>query len=115
LSDKAEEADVKSLIIKGKDEENDVKRRYFRVLLGLVAEKNPEVVEDIMRKEREEMGDALTRIMKDVIDEEVEKKVEKSKMDDIRNVMETLGLSIEKAMDALKIPADKRASYMAML
>ena len=119
LSDKAKEADVKSLIVRGKDEKNDVKRRHFRVLLGLVAEKNPEIVEDIMRKEREEMSDALTRIMKDDIDKVVKKKVkkevEKSKMDDIRNVMETLGLSIEKAMDALKIPADKRASYMAML
>ena len=89
------------------------------MLLGLVAEKNPEIVEGIMRKEREEMSDALTRILKDEIDEvREEERVETekvTKMADIKSIMETLGLSIEKAMDALKIPADKRASYMAML
>ena len=33
----------------------------------------------------------------------------------IKNLMETLGLSIEVAMNALKIPEDERAKYANML
>ena len=33
----------------------------------------------------------------------------------IRNIMETLGVSVEKAMDALKIAAESRETYRKML
>ena len=36
---------------------------------------------------------------------------EKNTLKSIRNVMETLDVSVEKAMDILKIPADKRGTF----
>ena len=118
VSDRAEEADVKELIDIGKDETNDVKRRHFRVLLKFVAEKNPELLADIRRRD-EEMATTWKDIFREDIDKErAEERVEteqQTKMADIRNVMDAFGVSIENAMDALKVPADKRKSYMAML
>ena len=37
------------------------------------------------------------------------------KVNSIRNIMETLGMSVEKAMDALKIAVDSRDIYRKML
>ncbi len=54
-------------------------------------------------------------IFKEDIDKEIDKATDKRQLDDVKSLMETLGLSIDKAMDALKIPPDKRASYMSML
>ena len=39
----------------------------------------------------------------------------KAKLLDIKNVMESLGVSLEKAMDVLKIPADQRPMYAEMV
>ena len=36
-------------------------------------------------------------------------------MDSIRNLMETMKLSAQKAMDALKIDPTRREKYLAML
>ena len=33
----------------------------------------------------------------------------------IRNIMSAFGISVEKAMDSLKVPQEKRATYMSML
>ena len=40
---------------------------------------------------------------------------EESEMDSIRNLMETMKLSAQKAMDALKIDPTRREKYLAML
>ena len=37
------------------------------------------------------------------------------KVNSIKNIMETLGMSVEKAMDALKITVDSRDIYRKML
>ena len=39
----------------------------------------------------------------------------KKTLEDIQNLMETLQLSAEQAMDALKIPQEKRENYKKML
>ena len=41
--------------------------------------------------------------------------VERSRAESIRSLMETLHLTAEQAMDALRIPAAERAKYAAML
>ncbi len=33
----------------------------------------------------------------------------------IRNMMKNMGVSLEKAMDVLQIPADERAKYIALV
>lgn len=40
---------------------------------------------------------------------------EEQKADDIQTIMETMHLSLEQAMDTLKIPQNKRKAYSEML
>ena len=40
---------------------------------------------------------------------------EESQIESIRNLMDSLSLSMEQAMDALKIPKDKREEYKKQL
>ena len=52
------------------------------------------------------MEDVLMEMVKDRVDERVAAKEKETKSRDIRNVMDTFGVSIEKAMDSLMVPAD---------
>lgn len=38
-----------------------------------------------------------------------------SKLEDIRNLMETLNLNIQQAMDALKIPPAEQSQYLSLI
>ena len=53
------------------------------------------------------------------IDREVHKKEQEKERQtrvlDIRNVMESFGVTIEKAMDSLKIPQTDRATYAGLV
>ena len=40
---------------------------------------------------------------------------ERERMRTIRNLMETLGLTVQQAMDAIKIPHNEQGRYAAML
>ena len=62
-------------------------------------------------KRNPEMCEALKELMKDEIQEEVDKILLKS----IKNLMETLKLTVVQAMDALKIPSLDQGKYLAML
>ena len=55
--------------------------------------------------------------MRDLEHEEIgEKRGEQNaKVLDIRNVMESFGVSLEKAMESLKIPSDQRSMYAGMV
>ncbi len=41
--------------------------------------------------------------------------IEKSEMESIRNLMETMKMPVQKAMDILKIDPSRREKYLAML
>ena len=45
----------------------------------------------------------------------VEQGIEQSTTTNIKNIMNSLGCDIDKAMDALNIPADKRARYKELI
>ena len=49
LTDKAQEADIEQVIDDATSETVDVVREYYRIFLNLIAEKNPEVFEEIRR------------------------------------------------------------------
>ena len=49
------------------------------------------------------------------IEKGIEQSIECSTLNSISNIMESLGLTAEQAMDALKIPTDDRAAYLAKL
>ena len=61
------------------------------------------------------MEDVLMEMVKDRVDERVAAKEKETKSRDIRNVMDTFGVSIEKAMDSLMVPADQRSSYRTLV
>ena len=53
----------------------------------------------------------MCKVMEDMRNEEAKK----TKMDDIKNVMESFGVTIEKAMEALKIPVTQWDMYMGLV
>ena len=64
-------------------------------------------IEDDIREEVEEMCNLSQGI--------VESTTERNTLDSIRNLMETLNLTTEEAMAALKIPEAERPKYASML
>ena len=52
------------------------------------------------------MCQAMRELMKDEIAEERQDQEQETKLIDIKNVMESFGVTIEKAMESLKIPQD---------
>ena len=59
------------------------------------------------------MCQALMEIMSDEVQARVDAAIDESQRTSVLNLMETLHLSAEEAMDALKIPESKRAKLMA--
>lgn len=62
-------------------------------------------------KETEEGVEAVCKVMEDMRNE----KERETRFNDIINIMETLKLTVEQAMDALKIPSSERSIYMDRL
>ncbi|MCR5788879.1 MAG: hypothetical protein K6G83_03240 [Lachnospiraceae bacterium] len=47
LTDKADEADIEHVLEDGEKETDDAVREYYKILLNLMAEKNPEIFGEI--------------------------------------------------------------------
>ena len=62
-------------------------------------------------KEDEKGVSMMCKAMEDMRNEVAEQ----TKLDDIKNIMATFGVSIEKAMEALKIPKSQWNTYMGLL
>ena len=113
LTDKAEEADVRHLIGDISVEHDDMMREHYRVLLNLVIQKNPQYTD--IGKGDVAMEDVLMEMVKDRVDERVAAKEKETKSIAIRDVMDAFGVSVDKAMESLKIPVDQRSSYKALV
>ena len=90
---------------------------HYRVFLDLVARKNPDVIEEIRRDSTMEI--TWMDIFKDAIDERVnngkQEAWQEARFEAIRNVMESLQVSSEKAMEVLRIPQNQRATYAGLV
>ena len=64
---------------------------------------------------RSVVRDARAEGVQQGIEKGIEQGIECSTLNSIANIMESLGLTAEQAMDALKIPTDDRAAYLAKL
>ena len=122
LTDKADEADVERIIEGVGQEKDDAVREHYRVLLRLVMVKNPQFIEALRRGDimsYEAMDDALMEIVKDRVDEKVSTAVDTERqqttVDHIKNIMDSFGVTIEKAMDSLKIPQSQRSIYAGLV
>ena len=61
------------------------------------------------------MDNILMEIVKDKVDEKVNAKEQQLTVTHLRNIMDTLGVSIEKAMDTIKIPQSQRSTYARLV
>lgn len=61
------------------------------------------------------MCEALERLMADVIEEQVNQKIEEARIENIRNIMKAFNVSAEQAVDVLQIPQNRRAFILSNL
>ena len=118
LTDKADAADVMQIIEDVGQEMDDAVREHYRVVLRLVAVRNPQFIEAIKRGDimsYEEMDNILMEIVKDKVDERVAAKEQQTLVSSIRNLMSNLGFSVTQAMDALSIPQSQRSTYAGLV
>lgn len=121
VTEKVENYDLMSaiMICLGKpDSENyNGVLKLLNVLLS--SEKAPDEKEKILHDDFDiEMTQNLERevsLMCNLSQGIVESTTERNTLDSIRNLMETLNLTIEQAMAALKIPESERPKYVSML
>ena len=109
VTDKAERADIEVLIRDAREAKDDVIREHYRVLLNLVAEKNPQYI-DIWKGEV-----AVRDVLMEIVKDRVEERIQETKAIDIRNLMANLKLTLSQAMDALGIPQVQRPTYAALV
>ena len=118
LTDKAQEADVERVIENLESEPNDQIREYYGMFLSLVAEKNPDVFAEL-RRENDMKYAGLMKVFEDEVNEKVRNaeavKEQETTVLHIRDIMESFGVTIEKAMDSLKIPQADRAVYAGLV
>ena len=113
LTDKAEKADIENLIRDAGKAKDDTIREHYRVLLNLVAEKNPQYI-DILKGEVA-VRDVLMEIVQDRVDERVNAKERETLAFSIRKIMKSFKVTLEQAMDALSIPQSQRQTYAALV
>ena len=98
LTDHADENDVRT-VINDATEEN---RRYLRVLLNLVAEKNPGLIESIRGRDKG-MYDAIMEIFKD----EIAQRENEARMRTLADLVDDGTLSEEKAAEKMGMTVDE--------
>ena len=57
----------------------------------------------------------MCEVMEQLRDESIQRGIDQSRVESIKNIMETLKLTAQQAMDALKIPKGEQGKYMARL
>ena len=142
LTDKADVADVEQIMLRASREKNGAMLNHYGVLLNLVVEKNPRFFKLV--KGEYAMKEALMEMVKDEVDAKIKEQVEQAEAqakeqvkqaeeqakqaeeqakaqeqqtlaESIKNVMDSFSVTIEKAMDSLKIPQSARATYIGLV
>ena len=57
----------------------------------------------------------MCEVMEQLRDESIQRGIDQNRVESIKNIMETLKLTAQQAMDALKIPKGEQGKYMARL
>ena len=117
LTDKAAEEDVEKVIEDIEEEKEEVLREYYRILFGIVIDKNPDYIR-MMRREtnmQRETEDALLEIVRNRVDEEKNETERETKIVDIKNLMINLKFTVEQAMEALSIPQSQWDTYAGLV
>ena len=114
LSDDPKEEDLLAFaeISRALTDKNDRENADAVLQVSVSANK---AVYDEMKRRYPEMCEALRELMRPEIDEEIEKERENTTLTNIQNLMKTLKMTAEQAMDALLIPAKDQSKYLAKL
>lgn len=113
LSNNADKEDIQTFLRKAKGMTNPRERNNIDSVLQVSVSANFELYQEIRRDAV--MCEAMKELMKDEIDEQINKAEYSAHIKDIKNIMESLKYTAEQAMDLLKIPQNERASYLAKL
>ncbi len=121
LTDKAAEEDVTRVIEDIEEEKEEVLREYYRILFGIVIEKNPDCIWMIRRRTDMDRtaADIFVEVYKDkvdeITDERADERARETKIIDIKNLMTNLKLTVEQAMEALSIPQSQWETYAGLV
>jgi len=121
LSDNVKEEDVKRFLEETESMKSSGDRENIDAILQASVGANFELYDELRR--RDEMCEALRRLMKDEIEEEIELKYSEGRQEGIhygnvaalRNIMSKLSYTAEQAMDLLEIPQPQRESFVKQL
>ena len=140
LTDRAREADVKRVLENVSKETDDIIREYYGTFIELVADKNPEMFEE-MREEKDmktkyptimrifgedlkqlaeeqakqQMEEQVKQQVEERVEQQVKTKEQETLASSIKNLMANLKFTLEQAMDALSIPQSDRAAYAELI
>ncbi len=118
LSRNVKEEDARAFVQEASKLTEPEDRNNVDAVLDASVAANRELYETI-RRDDPFMCEALRELMKDEIAEREQKADEKARQENsielIGNLMETMKMTAEQAMDALKVPANDRKKYMAGL
>ena len=129
LTQKADIEDVRTFLTESELLMQKRERNNIDAVLQVSVRANELIYEEVRREQH--MCEALRELMKEEFEEERNKAITEgleqgraqgiaqgradSIVDSIRNISESLGLSAEEAMDALKIPESERDNYISKL
>lgn len=113
LTDRADETDVERVVKNAAGEVDEVILDHYGVLLDLIVGKNPRFFNLV--KGEMAMKDVLMEMVKDRVDERVYAERQQTTVTHINDIMEAFGVTIEKAMDSLKIPQSQRSTYTRLV
>ena len=111
LMENPDEESVRAFLKQEYTEQGD--RENADAVLQVSVSVNKELYERI--RSDEAMCQALRELMKDDFDRTEKVTEQQTKVLDIKNVMESFGVSLEKAMESLKIPSDQRSMYAGLV
>ncbi len=118
LSRNVKEEDARAFVQEASKLTEPEDRNNVDAVLDASVAANRELYETI-RRDDPFMCEALRELMKDEIAEREQKADEKARQENsielIGNLMETMKMTAEQAMDALKVPVNDRKKYMAGL
>jgi len=113
LSDDVSKDDIVRFLNDSKNAATPGEKNNIDAVLQASVTANYDLYEEV-RKENI-MCQALEDLMKDVIDERINENVDNTTVEHIKNLMDSLKITVDQAMDALKIPAADRTSIIARM
>ena len=117
LTDKADKSDVIAVASEIEKATGEL-RELYRMYIKTVAEKNVGLFAALI-EEDERMSDVLMDIMKDKVDKVVRTATAKNTLattkDNVVGLMQTTGMDVRQAMDAMRVPEDIRDEVEALV